>query len=75
MKREKSYPSVAIAVIVAIFIVIAAFAGVERESLARKAALGTNFVDIAKIREQVQKGNLSEREAEFYRTLEVEVGY
>lgn len=75
MRSSKNYPSPAIVAIVVIFIIIATFASVERESLARKAALGGNFVDMVKIKEQVRKGNLSEREADFYRIMEVDVGY
>lgn len=75
MKSSKSYPSIAIVIIVAIIIAMSIFASVEREQLAKKALLGGNFVDMAKIKEQIQRGNLSQREADFYRVVEVEVGY
>jgi len=75
MRSERNYPSIAIAVIVIAFILIAAVVGVERESLARKAALGGDFVDMDKIKVQMQKGNLSNHEAEFQRDVEVELGY
>jgi len=75
MRRRANSPSLAIILIVLAMLCLAAFAGVERMIAARRAALGGSFVDVEKIQAQMDRGNLSDREAQFYRTLEVELGY
>ena len=75
MRKERSLPSAAIVAVVLVILSLAALASMERITAARRAALGGDFVDMGKIQAQMESGNLSSHEAEFYRTIEVELGY